>query len=218
MNGTIDEVGSALKIIDKCILVIVLTLATIIFLPQEAAESTGISKVRDEYFGYLWIGLIFSSLYMVRNFVKSFIDKRISKGQELKILEIGREQDRLDKKAAFELDEQKNAIRKNERFQHYKLLFSALSANELNWVRYCVIKNQMTVNTHKGNATANSLELKNLVVHGSGQLHWLPYSFQAEAWEFIVTNKALFISELELNSNNLQKELLAFETTLPLHF
>jgi hypothetical protein len=214
MDGTIDEVGSTLKIIEKCIVVIVLTLAAVLFLPEEAAKSTGIAKVRNEYCGYLWIGFIFSVLYLVFSTGKWVVNKRIAASQELKIIAIKSEQARLDKKADSDLSEQKKIKLKQEQTQHFQLLFSALTEDELSWVRYCLIKQQMTVNTSLDNSTARSLELKQLVVHGAGRSNNLPYSFQAEVWEFLTTNRAQFLPETDLSSLEIKRELTTFEESL----
>lgn len=218
MDGTVGEVGSTLKIIDKSIVVIVLTLATVIFLPENVAKSTGIAKVRDEYFGFLWIGFIFSILYLIFITGKWFVKKRFSDSQELKVIATRSEQARLDRKTAFELDEVKKNASRQEQTRRYDLLFSALSEGELCWVRYCLIKSQMTVNTHSGNVTARSLQLKHLIVHGGGRMDYLPFSFQADAWAYLVANKTKFVPETNLETQQINNELKEFESSLPMNY
>jgi hypothetical protein len=162
---------------------------SLLFLPPQIADESVLQMVRNTYRTELWIGLLFSaSLFL------SYVGKSV---WNFIVQQIG----------AY-INDKKQKKKRSEGLQRILERLKSLDQRELLWIQYCLHNNQQTISCAYTDRTANSLENKGILSHGSGSALNLPYTIKDEVWAYLKTHQSEFIPLLD------QKETIEFDRAL----
>lgn len=161
----------------------------LLFLPSQIVDESVLQSIRNTYKTELWIGLIFSSSLFLSYVIKaasSIVFQQIS----------------------IYFSNKKQEKKRSDGLKKVLDRLKSLDQRETLWIQYCLHNNQQTISCAYTDRTANSLENKGILSHGSGSALSLPYTIRDEVWAHLKANQSEFIPELE------QKQKNEFERTL----
>ena len=162
----------------------------VLFLPHDLAVEMGLTSIRSSHLGYLWIGFILSAALWLSSALPKI----------WKFASASREEARKTNQ-----EEQ----RRQRVLEKLRTRLHSLSADEIEWMQYCLFFNQQTVYAPHGQRTAQALMQKELCSSGGGQVFSLPYSLTDNTWKLVKDMRGEFLpAELEAD-----KKFIAHITT-----
>lgn len=135
----------------------------IILLPPTESQTMGLEKIKQDYLGFWWIGLIFSATIWCGS-IFSHIVSWFSEARE-------------------------RASRKSTVIKR----LNTLDPSEYKWVAYCLLHNVQTLSTTAINQTANSLLNKGVVTQGTGHMLNLPFHIRDFVWDYLQNHREEFL-------------------------
>ena len=163
MQKMIEALPRILEAAAKYAWGILLMCLFVIILPLDWANTIGLEKIKHDYLGFWWLGLIFSIGICGSSVFPRFLSWLSDNRQ----------------KAAS-----KNTIVKRLR---------SLTPSERKWIAYCLLHNIQTLSATQIDETANSLLTKGIVSQGSGNILNLPYHIRDFVWNFLQKHKDDFL-------------------------
>ena len=163
MQRMIEALSKIIEAVAKYAWGIFILCLFVILLPLDWARAIGLEKIKQDYLGFWWLGLVFSFAIWISSLLSQFRTWFSSNRQ----------------KAAL-----KNTVIKRLRY---------LSPSERNWIAYCLLHNVQTLSATQINETANSLLDKHIVSQGPGSILNLPYRMHDFVWDFLQEHKDHFL-------------------------
>jgi hypothetical protein len=201
---------SALKVLEfaaKYSWAVAVVCAFLLFVPEKAAGQIGILKLRQDYGGYLWIGLVFCAALWIAALAR-YIEDQILGGW----LQTRRAARKAKEDAAAQ--DAKEARRVEAFNRVLALRLDALAPMERLWLQYCVFHNRQTLTAVGTDPTAQSLAHKELLEQGAGHIMDLPFHIPDEVWRYLCDHRRDLITEEQEGSRGFREELIAFKKML----
>lgn len=187
--------AKSLELAAKFSWAVAVAISFVLFMPEEHADKMKITEIRENYLGYLWIGLVLTTLISLGAIFSSI--RSVFKEMY---------EERKAKKA--------HALGKAERQRQLASRLNALSDDEHRWIAYCLFNRVQTLYTTQINKTANSLRGKGIVVQGGGSILELPFHIQDDAWEYLNTHIVDFVPADALTNIDFQNAINHFHSNL----
>ncbi len=174
-----EAISKIVEFIGKYAWAVFVTTCFVLFIPEEAAKQLGLRLFREHFKGGLWILLVLTWVVSI-GVVFQYIDRRIL-DRWLESRRRDRDRQKKDQKAIEALEFRLNS----------------LDANEKLWIEYCLFHNTQTLSAERGNGTAQSLNYKNIVEEGTGNILDLPFHIPDRVWRYLLDHSDELLPEIE---------------------
>lgn len=180
----IEAISKILEAIAKYAWGVFVVCLFVILLPGDTSKSLGLEKLKLDYLGFWWLGLIFSAAIWGGSIFSQITDW------------LSESRKRAKQKAVVI-----NRLRTLDRSEHM-------------WIAYCLFHNVQTLSATTINQTANSLVNKGIVTQGSGSVLSLPFHICDFVWEYLQGHKGDFLPQEIRDDPNKVLILEDFATSL----
>lgn len=213
-----ESLAKILEFLGKYAWAVCVTIAFVIFVPEDAARQLGIAELRAGFRGPLWILLVLTAVLSLGALFQ-YVDRRLIDGwlKHKRELQVKQEERRFDaeaKAAARREEEREQQEAEQKRFESLVLRLSSLDLEERMWFKYCLFHNVQTLSAERGNRIAQSLCHKGLVAEGSGHVLNLPFHIPDRVWRHLVSNKDTFLLPSESSDPRFPSALENFRKSL----
>ena len=192
---TFEHLVKAIELSAKYSWACAVAIGFVLFVPPDAAAQLGLLPIRQQYLGFLWIGLVGSVALFVSAAapsIKGFFSNILKQRRE--------EQEKLEKRAKWR-ESMANRMR-------------SLGPQELLWFQYCLYHGQQTLFGEAYLPLGEALAAKQMVVRGSGDVWRISYTLKDEVWRLAQELVDELLPPERRNAPGLERELKNFEQSL----
>lgn len=191
-----EALSKILDFIGKYAWAVFVTTCFVLFVPDDAARQIGLSELREQFKGALWILLVLTAVVSLGALLQ-YIDRRVLDGW-------------LDSRRK----EKARQKQQQEVIEALSLRLSSLDLNERMWIKYCLFHNTQTLSAERTNRTAQSLNRKGIVEEGPGHILDLPFHIPDQVWRYLLAHKQELLPEVERKDRRFPDALERFRKSL----
>lgn len=191
-----EALSKILDFVGKYAWAVFVTTCFVLFVPDDAAKQIGLSELREQFKGALWILLVLTSVVSLGALLQ-YIDRRLLDGW----LESRRKEKHRQKQ-------------QQEVMEALALRLNSLDLNEQMWIKYCLFHNTQTLSAERTNRTAQSLNHKGIVEEGPGHILDLPFHIPDQVWRYLLDHKDELLPGADQNDRRFPDALERFRKSL----